>query len=89
MAVSYRARESQFKQIIFIQYFGTNIPNIVSKYPTITDTNQVGTIKANVNQNYIQPSWKLKTVKLKVGGRATVYEGTKVKIRCPVKKFKR
>ena len=46
-------------------------------------------IKANVNQNYDQPSWKLKTVRLKVGGRATIYEGTKLKIRCPVKKFKR
>ena len=78
-------------KIIFetIIYFSTNRSNIISKHHKIADTNQVGTIKANVNQNYIQPSWKLKTVKLKVGGRATVYEGTKVKIRCPVKKFKR
>jgi hypothetical protein len=52
-------------------------------------TENVGTIKANVNQKYMQPTWKLKTVRLKVGGRATVYEGTKIKIRCPVKKFKR
>ena len=55
----------------------------------ITGIKDVGMIKANVNQNYIQQTWKLKTVKLKVGGRATIYEDTKIKIRCPVKKFKR
>ena len=55
----------------------------------ITGLKNTGTIKANVNQNYIQPNWKLKAVKLKVGGRATIYEDTKIKIRCPVKKFKR
>ena len=48
-----------------------------------------GIIRSNMNQNYIQRSWKAKTVKLKVGGRATIYEDTKIKIRCPVKKFKR
>ncbi|XP_071743859.1 protein madd-4 isoform X1 [Lepeophtheirus salmonis] len=46
-------------------------------------------IKANFNQNYIQTDPTKKTVKLKVGGKASVYVGTKLKIRCPVKKFDR
>ena len=45
-------------------------------------------IRAKERQNFVQdPSER--TVKLRVGGRATIYEGTKVKIRCPVKKFDR
>ena len=59
-----------------------------SKY-IVSGTGATGIIRANVDQDYIQPSWKLKTVKLKVGGQATIYEDTKIKIRCPVKKFKR
>ena len=46
-------------------------------------------IKANVNQMYEQRSLNQNIVKLKVGGQATVFKGTKLKIRCPVKKFKR
>jgi hypothetical protein len=47
-----------------------------------------GAIRANLDQVYVQdPSEK--TVKIKVGGRAKVYEGTKLKIRCPVKRFER
>ena len=46
-------------------------------------------IKANVNQMYEQHSLKQNTVKLKVGGQASVFKGTKLKIRCPVKKFQR
>ena len=59
-----------------------------SRYIT-SGIGQTGIIRANVNQDYIQQSPKLKTVKLKVGGQATIYEDTKIKIRCPVKKFKR
>ena len=42
-----------------------------------------------MNQMYEQQNLKQKTVKLKVGGQATVYKGTKLKIRCPVKKYER
>ena len=45
-------------------------------------------IRSDMRQNYVQNP-KDKSVKLKVGGRATIYEGTKVKIRCPVKRFDR
>ena len=38
---------------------------------------------------YEQRSLNQNIVKLKVGGQATVFKGTKLKIRCPVKKFKR
>ena len=47
------------------------------------------TIKSKTDQNYIQSSTAVKTIKLKVGGKATVYQGTKLKIRCPVKKVSR
>ena len=57
--------------------------------PSYLASSSTGIIRANVNQDYIQQSSKVKTVKLKVGGRATIYEGTKIKIRCPVKKFDR
>ena len=46
-------------------------------------------IKANVNQVYEQTSLNQHTVRLKIGGQATVFKGTKLKIRCPVKKFDR
>ena len=39
--------------------------------------------------SFFQASPRLQTVRLKVGGRATLYKGTKVKIRCPVKGFDR
>ena len=39
--------------------------------------------------DFFQASPRLQTVRLKVGGRATLYKGTKVKIRCPVKGFDR
>ncbi|XP_059081063.1 protein madd-4-like isoform X2 [Tigriopus californicus] len=58
-----------------------NEDDIGSKSKTILPT-----IKANFYQAYVQEPGK-KTVQLKVGGHATVYEGTKVKIACPVKKF--
>jgi len=44
-------------------------------------------IKANLDQDYIQTDPYLKVVKLKVGGRATVYVGTTLKVRCPVKQY--
>jgi len=47
------------------------------------------TIKSKTDQNYVQSSTAVKTIKLKVGGKATVYQGTKLKIRCPVKKVSR
>ena len=46
-------------------------------------------IKANVNQIYEQTNPNQHTVRLKIGGQATVFKGTKLKIRCPVKKFDR
>lgn len=46
-------------------------------------------IKANLNQVYEQLNIHQMTVKLKVGGVAKVFKGTKLKIRCPVKKFER
>ena len=44
-------------------------------------------IKANTEQDYVQSDPYQKAVKLKVGGRATVYIGTTVKVRCPVKQY--
>jgi len=44
-------------------------------------------IKANTEQQYVQSDPYQKAVKLKVGGRATVYIGTTVKVRCPVKQY--
>jgi len=43
----------------------------------------------SVNQTFVQPSVLKKKVTLKIGGRATVYKGTQVKIRCPVKHYDR
>ena len=50
---------------------------------------RASSIKADLGQNFVQKRDGPRTVKLKVGGRATLYEGTKVKIRCPVKRFDR
>ena len=44
-------------------------------------------IKANTEQDYIQKDPYQKAVKLKVGGKATVYIETTVKVRCPVKQY--
>ena len=44
-------------------------------------------IKANTEQAYTQKDPYQKAVKLKVGGKATVYIGTTVKVRCPVKHY--
>ena len=52
-----------------------------------TATSNQPVIKANSGQNYVQGHEK--SVRLKVGGRAVLYEGAKVKIRCPVKRFDR
>ncbi|XP_022920752.1 protein madd-4 isoform X2 [Onthophagus taurus] len=41
------------------------------------------------NSTYIQHSVKKKKVFLKIGGAATVFYGTVVKIKCPVKRFNR
>ena len=46
-------------------------------------------IKANSNQIYEQTNMRQHTVRLKIGGQATVFKGTKLKVRCPVKKFDR
>ena len=40
----------------------------------------------STEQNFVQAATK-KKVTLKIGGKATVYKGTQVKIRCPVKHF--
>ncbi len=42
-------------------------------------------IRARVGQEFRQDPAD-RSVKLTVGGSALVYEGTKIKIRCPVKK---
>ena len=44
-------------------------------------------IKANRNQKYEQSDQYQQVVKLKIGGTATVYQGTILKIRCPVKRY--
>ena len=44
-------------------------------------------ISANKEQDYVQSDPYQKTDKLKVGGRATVYIGATVKVRCPVKQY--
>ena len=41
----------------------------------------------STNQTFVQQSVTKKKVTLKIGGRATVYKGTQVKIRCPVKHY--
>ncbi len=46
-------------------------------------------IRANTNQRYVQTDPDQLTVRLKVGGQATVFKGTKLKVRCPVKRFDR
>ena len=48
----------------------------------------MGIIRANFRQDYEQDPAET-SVKIKVGGRATLYEGTFLRIRCPVKKFDR
>ncbi|KAK3885012.1 hypothetical protein Pcinc_010753 [Petrolisthes cinctipes] len=45
-------------------------------------------IKAQQNQNYVQSKF-MKMLTLKVGGRATVFRGVKVKVKCPVRRFDR
>jgi hypothetical protein len=41
----------------------------------------------STNQNFVQQSQSKKKVTLKIGGKATVFKGTQIKIRCPVKHF--
>ncbi|GAB6031210.1 hypothetical protein CHUAL_009029 [Chamberlinius hualienensis] len=41
-----------------------------------------------INQSYVQRT-PLKQVSLKVGGKAVIYKGVRLKIKCPVKKFDR
>nr|XP_045583592.1 protein madd-4-like isoform X7 [Procambarus clarkii] len=45
-------------------------------------------IKAQVHQNYIQSKF-MKRLTLKVGGKAAVFRGVKVKVKCPVRRFDR
>ena len=44
-------------------------------------------IKAKLSQRFLQSDPAQTAVKLKVGGEATVYEGTTVKISCPVRHY--
>ena len=44
-------------------------------------------IKSKESQNFVQSDPAQSAVKLKVGGVATVYEGTTIKISCPVKHY--
>ncbi|XP_045023585.1 ADAMTS-like protein 1 isoform X3 [Daphnia magna] len=41
----------------------------------------------STNQNFVQQSQSKKKVTLKIGGKATVFKGTQIKIRCPVKHY--
>ncbi|KAJ3649041.1 hypothetical protein Zmor_020803 [Zophobas morio] len=41
------------------------------------------------NSSFIQNDFKKKKITLKVGGTATVFAGTTIKIKCPVKRFNR
>ncbi|KAG7154783.1 madd-4-like [Homarus americanus] len=45
-------------------------------------------IKSQVHQNYVQSKY-MKRLTLKVGGKATVFRGVKVKVKCPVRRFDR
>ena len=58
--------------------------------PTTTTASSVATPDQPkiqwTHQNFVQQSQK-KKVTLKVGGKATVFKGTQVKIRCPVKHY--
>ncbi|XP_071546968.1 protein madd-4 isoform X10 [Panulirus ornatus] len=45
-------------------------------------------IKSQVYQNYVQSKF-MKKFTLKVGGKATVFRGVKLKIKCPVRRFDR
>ena len=63
--------------------------NVVVVQSSSSSNSQRPLIKANVNQIYEQTHLGQHTVRLKIGGQATVFKGTKLKIRCPVKKFDR
>ncbi|XP_025832890.1 protein madd-4 isoform X3 [Agrilus planipennis] len=53
----------------------------------VTDTDKP--IIDTLNTTYIQHDWKKDKVSLRVGGAATVFSGTTIKIKCPVKRFNR
>ena len=73
-----------------------NFAKICSKdeqVPTTTPTTTTSSVATPdlpkiqwTHQNFVQQSQK-KKVTLKVGGKATVFKGTQVKIRCPVKHY--
>jgi hypothetical protein len=44
---------------------------------------------ATSNHSYVQQNPSKKKVTLKIGGQATVFWGTQLKIKCPVKRFNR
>ena len=44
---------------------------------------------ATSNHSYVQQNPSKKKVTLKIGGQATVFWGTQIKIKCPVKRFNR
>ncbi|KAK7081068.1 Thrombospondin type 1 domain [Halocaridina rubra] len=45
-------------------------------------------IRAQTNQDYVQSKF-MKKLTLKIGGRATVFRGVRVKVKCPVRRFDR
>ncbi|GLH06200.1 Papilin, partial [Gryllus bimaculatus] len=62
------------------------------KKPCNTKSCQLETDRPHIaisNTTYKQLSPNKKRVTLKIGGRAVIYAGTQVKIKCPVKKFNR
>ena len=61
--------------------------DVATSKRTTASSSQQPVIKANTGQNYVQGHEK--SVRLKVGGRAVIFEGSKVKVRCPVKRFDR
>lgn len=66
----------------------TSISTTTTTTPTRSQQQQILAPKIlSTNQTFVQQNASKKKVTLKIGGRATVYKGTQVKIRCPVKHY--
>lgn len=65
----------------------TTVNAAVAPPPVATERPGQTKIQSSPNQNFVQQSVSKKKVTLKIGGRATVFKGTQIKIRCPVKHY--
>ena len=61
----------------------------LNKSLNFPDVSGVPLIRVAANQDYVQATPLQQSVRLKIGGRAALFKGTKVNVRCPVKKFDR